>query len=115
MTDDINNVNIPIMSNEIIGQTGIYEQPVGPYTDQSRTIYFSDGTVSTAQREERVQHLLNARHRNLTVDPESAAGWFNALARPYATTPQEVAVGLDLALSEIEDQIRVNMPTTRES
>lgn len=88
----------------------LFDQPSKGFLDNSSTVYFSDGTESTEYREARLLQLQEARQRNLRVDPERAAFWFNALARPYSTTPAEVVEGLDSALAQIDAQMQAYMP-----
>jgi hypothetical protein len=86
-------------------------QPPKPFVDTSQVLYCNDGTVTTVAREQRLDHLLVERQRNLNVDPLIAAGWFNGLVIVTQVTPAEVVEHLEAARANIDEAIQANMPT----
>lgn len=99
----------------LVSERNTYDQPVKPYQDTSVPLYFSDGTVSTVNREQRLEQLQQARQRNLSADTERVAFWVSGLAIVRTVTPAEVAIDLDESLAQIDAEIQANIPTPPEN
>lgn len=77
----------------------------------SAQIYFSDGTVSTVAKENRLNALIEARGRIFNADPIMKASMINYLARPYTVTAEQIALGIQNRANALDEEIRILMPT----
>lgn len=81
------------------------------FEDLSAKVYFSDGTVSTVAKENRLNALIEARGRIYNADPIIKASMINYLARPYTVTAEQIALGIQNRANAMDEEIRMLMPT----